>query len=454
MRSRPEDHLAPAPVAVRRLMLEERTALEPGAAAVVGRFFAAVARRGESIHAPSAACFAEAAASEATFRTLLRALARYAPQTSTASARDVSRAWYAQRPKPVRGAAPRSARTPEWPASWAPLCDALDHARIKESTRARYRASIDRCAAVVAEGLADASFGLLLAFQLAEAFVNHPDPKSRVRSITAANYVDALLAVGRKAGIAPVDDLDAMSVITQELRDEADAQGKLKTGRVHELMSRGGFAHVVERIADERDAAQALPHHSAARARHMQRAVLCAVLVNKPARRGDAGGWIIGRELTRAPSGDWRLEWAQEKTDRWTEAGVLWPEVSALLDMHILGGRPDRLIHLRYRELASRNWLTLTAHPARRALPSELVRQALGVPPHDLRTLAADYLRRNDPASAAGLISSHLGHGTQAAGADYRALCEGAAASRTWRRSRDSIATGAVTARGKGTRSV
>ena len=63
MRSRPEDHLAPAPVAVRRLMLEERTALEPGAAAVVGRFFAAVARRGESIHAPSAACFEEAAAS-------------------------------------------------------------------------------------------------------------------------------------------------------------------------------------------------------------------------------------------------------------------------------------------------------------------------------------------------------------------------------------------------------
>ncbi|WP_372893680.1 hypothetical protein [Rhodosalinus sp.] len=94
MRSRPEDHPAPAHVAVRPLMLEDRAALEPGAAAVVGRFFAAVARRSERIHAPSAACFEEAAASEATFRTLLRALARYAPQTSTASAREVSRAWY------------------------------------------------------------------------------------------------------------------------------------------------------------------------------------------------------------------------------------------------------------------------------------------------------------------------------------------------------------------------
>lgn len=79
-----------------------------------------------------------------------------------------------------------------------------------------------------------APFGLFLAFELAEAFVDHPDPERRVRPITAANYVDALIAVGRKAGIAPVDDLDAMSVITQELRAEADAQGKLKRGRIHD----------------------------------------------------------------------------------------------------------------------------------------------------------------------------------------------------------------------------
>ncbi|WP_372893679.1 hypothetical protein [Rhodosalinus sp.] len=119
----------------------------------------------------------------------------------------------------------------------------MDRARIKESTRARYRASIERCATRVAEGRADAPFGLFLAFELAEAFVDHPDPERRVRPITAANYVDALIAVGRKAGIAPVDDLDTMSVITQELSAEADAQGKLKRGRIHELMSRGGFAH-------------------------------------------------------------------------------------------------------------------------------------------------------------------------------------------------------------------
>lgn len=445
MRARPEDHLAPAPAAVRRLMLEDRDNLEPGAAAVVGRFFAAVARRGESVHVPSAACFEEAAASEPTFRTLLRALARYAPQTSTASARPVSRAWYARRPKPARTAAPTPATTTTtsaWPTSWAPLSDALSAARLKESSRARYRASIDRCAAIVAEGLAGDTFGLFLAFQLSEAFTAHPDPARRVRPITAANYIDALVAVGRKAGIARVEDFEAMGVITQELRADADAQGKLKTSRIHDLMRRGGFAHVVDCVAEQRALAHAQPQHSAARERHMQAAVLCALLVNKPARRGDTAAWSIGTELVRAPCGDWTLDWTQEKTGRSTEAGVLWPEVSALLDEHILGGRPDRLVHVRYRELIGRNWLTFAEGPARRALPSELVRQALGVPPHDLRTLAADYLRRHDPASAAALVSAHLGHGCEAAGAEYRALCEGAAASRTWREARRRIGAG------------
>ena len=69
-------------------------------------------------------------------------------------------------------------------------------------------------------------------------------------------------------------------------------------------------------------------------------------------------------------------------------------------------------------------------------------RFTLGVPPHDLRTLAADYLRRHDPASAPAIVAAHLGHGTEAAGAEYRALCEGAAATRVWRATRETVADG------------
>jgi len=101
-RPTPEQYLAAAPPAIRRAMLADRAALEPGAAAVVGRFFAVVAARGEPIAAPSADSFRAAAASEPTFRTLLRALERYAPAVSTAAAAGVKAEWVARRPKPPR----------------------------------------------------------------------------------------------------------------------------------------------------------------------------------------------------------------------------------------------------------------------------------------------------------------------------------------------------------------
>ena len=95
-----EEHLATAPSQVRRRMLENAGALEPGAAAATGRFFGIVAARREPVNAPSAQSFREAAASEPTFRTLLRALAAHAPMVSTAGAFPVKAEWVARRAKP------------------------------------------------------------------------------------------------------------------------------------------------------------------------------------------------------------------------------------------------------------------------------------------------------------------------------------------------------------------
>jgi hypothetical protein len=64
--------------------------------------------------------------------------------------------------------------------------------------------------------------------------------------------------------------------------------------------------------------------------------------------------------------------------------------------------------------------------------PSCLVRQAIGKPLHDLRTLLADLMRRNDPAAARRIIAAILGHASTEAGEAYRALCEGDAATRDW----------------------
>ena len=132
-----------------------------------------------------------------------------------------------------------------------------------------------------------------------------------------------------------------------------------------------------------------------------------------------------------------------------TETGAIWPEICDILDEWILDGRPDRLVHVRYQELIGLSWLTLGEKEPYRNLPTELTKAAIGVPSHDLRTLAADYMRRHDPVHAADIIATHLGHGTQEAGEPYRADCDGAAAQAIWQETRAVIAAQAKKSAGK-----
>jgi hypothetical protein len=315
----------------------------------------------------------------------------------------------------------------------------LDAAPIKNSTRKRYIANIDRCATVVAEGLASDTHGFVLACELSDAFLFHPDKTRRVKPVTAANYINGLIALGVRGGVAE-ESLTAMRVIWRDLRDQAALSEKNKYERLSALMERGGYAHVADKIGELRACAQDLPAHSAARRRYMQQAVVCAVVLNKPPRKGDLVSWRFGEQLFREADGTWRADWEQQKTGVDTETGAIWPEICEILDEWILAGRPDRMIHMRYRELVGRNWLTLDDSAPYRNLPTELTRAAIGIPSHDLRTLAADYMRRHDPAHAANVIAAHLGHGTQAAGEPYRADCEGAASEAIWQDAKRTIA--------------
>jgi hypothetical protein len=319
----------------------------------------------------------------------------------------------------------------------------LDAAKIKSSTRKRYFASIDRCAVVVAEGGAPEQLGFVTACDLSEAFLFHSDPDRRVKPVSAANYIEGLIALGTYGGVAEAS-LTAMRVILRDLRDEAALADKNKYERLSNLMERGGFGYVAKRIGELRQRAHDLPAHSAARRRCMQQAVVCALILNKPPRRGDLVSWRLGEHIIREASGTWRAEWEQEKTGGATESGAIHTEICEILDEWILGGRPDRLIHHRYHELLGFNWLTLEQNAPYRNLPTELTKAAIGVPSHDLRTLAADYMRRHDPAHAADVIATHLGHRTRNAGKAYRAECSGAAAQAIWMSAR-----AAITARSK-----
>ncbi|ATI42071.1 hypothetical protein CBW24_08660 [Pacificitalea manganoxidans] len=427
MKTRLDATLKDVPAAIRRAMLEDAPQLEPGAAQVMGRFWSAVRAGKGSLAMPPAEAYRDAAASESTFRCLLRALARYAPHVSTALAKVVSYEWYARRQNPAAKVAPTVETTigAAWPETWRRMKPDLDDARIKTSTRQRYIASIERCATIVAEGLASEAHGFVAARELSEAFVFHPDPERRVKPVTAANYLEGLIA---------------MRVISRDLRDQAELAEKNKYERLSRLMERGGYAHVADRIRELRERAHDLPAHSAARRRCMQQAVVCAVIMNKPPRKGDLVSWRFGHQIVREIDGTWRAEWAQEKTRAEAETGAIWPEICEILDEWILDGRPDRLIHIRYQELVGSNWLSLDHSQPYRNLPTELTKAAIGVPSHELRTLAADYMRRHDPARAADVIATHLGHGTRKAGKAYRAECEGAAGEAIWQRVRKTIA--------------
>ena len=442
------EYLEPAPAVVRRAMTAEGVRLAPGAAAVVGRLFQAAKDAREPATAPSAKSFQAAARSESTFRLLLRTLSEFAPMVSTAAALPVKQNWVARRPKTAPRSAPRPAGATQemvasWPETWQSYYRKLAAARMAPLSLGRYRSSIDRCAKLVLAGVADEHLGFMTAYNLAKHLKN--DRKKGVgenRPITISNYLDGLIALGTRGGADP-DGLAGMRLMRDDLKDQASSGEKIKIARISQLMERGGFEYLAKMVSMALNRANDLPDHSFKKVSALQSAALAAVTMNKPGRTGDASRWIVGEDLVRDRDGIWRLEWRQGKTGHVTEAGQLWDEVAEILDVHILGGRPDRFVNMRYDQLIGSNWLTLDTSSYSTKWPSEQLSKMIGVPMHDLRTLSADYLRRHDPYTAAQIISAHIGHKSGESAKEYRAESEGDAAARDWRNMRDQIGRGA-----------
>lgn len=439
MRPSIEQQLAPAPTAVRARMLAADR-LEPGAAAVVGRFFVVLAQRGEPVAAPSRASFDAAAGSEATLATLLRTLVAHAPEVCLAAGRDARRAWYTRRPKSGaprrRGRAPLPPQAPvSWPVEWARLYPRLLTAPIRETSRRRYVDSVNQLAAILPPDVAP-DWSRYMACSLFEALANRGENPR-----TIGTYIDGLIGLGLHGRIG-----DAKLAGLREMRNVASVRAsrtdKKKVARIADLTERGGFEAITAAIGRLRCDADGLPAWSAAAERLRRAAAILAVEINAYGRTGDVASWRLGVDLVREPWGAWRLAWLQGKTTQGQDVGELWPEVADVLDDLILAGRPRRYAGLRYAELHGRNWLTHAEGAFAARHPSALVNEAIGVPLHDLRTLIADLLRRVDPARARDLIASMLGHASTAAGEEYRADCDGDWATREWQEMRSQIAAG------------
>jgi hypothetical protein len=416
--------------------------LEPGAAAVVGRFFTVLKERGEPIAAPSRCSFDAAAGSEATLATLLRTLQAHAPEVCLAAGREARKAWYAKRPKagPLRrrGRAPLPPTAPEaWPVEWALLYPRLLAAPIRETSRRRYVDSVNQLAAILPPDV-EPDWSRYMSSALFEALVARGENPR-----TIGTYLDGLIGLGLHGKVG-----DAKLAGLREMRSVASVRAgrteKAKVGRIAALTERGGFQAIAETIGRRRSEAEGLPDWSAAAERLRRAAAILAVEINAYGRTGDVACWRLGIELVREPWSAWRLSWDQGKTREGQDVGELWPEVGEVLDELILGGRPRRYAGLRCEELMGRNWLTHAEGEFAARHPSELVKEAIGVPLHDLRTLIADQLRRVDPSRARDLIASVLGHASTAAGEEYRAACEGDWATQAWQRMRSKIAEGGL----------
>jgi len=425
-----EMQLASAPTTVRGRMLADAETLRPGAASVVGRFFAVLAARSEAV--PSRAAFDAAARSEPTLHTLLTALDRYAPELNLAAGREARKAWYRERPRsvpPLRlsEASPKSGSL-AWPEPWRALYPGLEKARpsLSAQTFRRYLASIDRCAAIVSEDGLRPDLDRFLAYSLMEAF--------RERGLTHAtcvSYLGGIEALARLGGIEPAR-LRGIREIVKVAQSRMRRSGRRKDVRIAAFHEAGGYERIAAAVLRLRDEAALERAWSAVAERKLQAAAILALVMNNPARGGDLAGWRLGHELVREPGGRWTLAWTQHKTGFHVDAGGLWPEVCELLDELLCRGRPQRLACVLYASLLGVNWLTHAQSPSG-GWASRLVRQAIGLPLHDVRTLAADYLRRHDPNRGADIAGTLLGHRHAASTTPYRSLAEGVAAARRWR---------------------
>ena len=441
-----KEHLSAAPAVVRRAMLDPDVKLAPGAAAVVGRFFQALKELGDPYDSPSAQVFTTAAKSESTLATLLRSLATYAPMVSTAAGRELRRGYYAQRsgntvvPGRTGSASlssPPSAAPSTWPLEWQLMYLGLKTSSgLKSSSLKRHYASIDRCASILADTDADGTLTFYTAYCLAEQF-----RELGIKHWTIAGYLGGLVSLGKHGG-APNADLNGIRMLVKYHLELADMEEKEKVARIEALMEKGGFEFISNTTGKLKDRLAEMPGHVAQAHVLRQQIALLALHMNKPARTGDVSGWRLGKEFIRHADGSWELEWLQEKNCAGTAAGRLWDEVSEILDLLILDGRPDRFVKLRYHELQGKNWLTLKDNDPDRKLPSQRIKEAIGVPSHDLRTLAAEYLRAARPKRAPDIIQTHLGHQTLKAGEAYRISCESDAAAKDWLDIKREIAMG------------
>lgn len=432
------------PPTVRAAMSRTPESIEPGAITVMNRFYEVLRRHRQEHDCPPRACFDQAAKSEPTLGTLLRALERFAPDLNLAEGRVARKAWYRRRkrapakPAATANSATRAGPPAQWPLAWHPAHVRLFAESSKESTAKRHVSSLNRCAEELARlGLTPIP-DRFRALVLGETF-----SAQGLSPRTVRNYLGAFVRLAQCLD-ADQGTLDGLSNILEIWVARAARAPKHKDLKLDTFAEGGGSWHgLLDEALDlcaDIDAAGGSWRASDERAR-LQACVLLIAL-NTNARTGDIAAWRLGEELKRREDGSWSLRYLSIKKGYRVKFSRLWPETHAALDTLLLAGRPSRMLAQRYDKLQGCSWMRHTRKPVPAKYPSALIKEIATVSAHPLRTLAADVLRRIDPGKSPRKIATWLGHHDPRSQEDYTVAALGRAQSDTWGKDRAAIRKG------------
>ena len=389
-------------------------------------FFAHLETVGRTPEQVVAEDFKVLSSSRTAHRTLLAALRKFVPEVPLAAARPTSQHWdhwlnsrYNQKLKKPRKST-RVAHAPKyWPKAWQSAIPALDQAVRVDGQRLRKLAPKTKAAVIQAVGMLaaarfwaqergvelDASFPA----ELFEAFTRFMLLEREASARTVADYLERIRMFTARGDLLTPIAQNAISELIGALRDESAEHEPTKHAKVRAFKEQFSLADVLSRALELAVEADMAPDGSVDAERKRRNALILALLVNTGDRQGDLSNIVIGEHLIRGEDGLWSIRVRQSKTRRNKDLGTLWHFTSALIDAHLLGGRPKWQIENQVRGFIGHNLLSLSNVPLHIYYPTKVLRKEFGISGHLVRTLITDLLRNERP-DAAWAAQEMLGH--------------------------------------------
>lgn len=387
-------------------------------------------------------------ASRTGHRTLLAALRKFAPGVPLAAARLISQRWdhwlnnrYNQKPlKPITYSRV-SLAVEEWPDVWQSVVPRLDQVTRINGRRFPALAPKTRENVLHAVGmLATArkwaracgiSLGETFSSDLLEVFYRYMLIQRKVSTRTVADYLERAQIFGNRGDLLDDHANETLSELVGTLREDASEQEPSKRAKLRRFREQFTLTDILKRALMLSVEAVAAPDGTAEAERKRRTALILALLINSGDRQVDLFRLTIGEHLRRSEEGLWSFPFHQAKTARWKDLGPLWPLTNALIDGHILAGRPHSQIEDRIHALKGCNLLSLSDLPFRTYFATSVLRQEFGVSGHLIRTLITDLLRNERP-DAAWAAKEMLGHSRQRMQNTYQSDFRATASVRQW----------------------